>query len=254
MKNQTLVAVDVSTGSLAHQSKSGDSPIIDGIFGAGFPSLTMMSDNGPSYNPIPQSLYASGLIPSPIFSVHLDNERGSVVLGGIHDGLDKSKIHYTNVVPESNSFKHWTGTVNSISINGEKSFLRESKVFTFDTGTTLTMLPEDVAKPLIQSAWPNAELYHDDGDTTGAGYFRIKDCSKNIPAGNLTLELPSSSSTTFTLSVPLESLLQIISEKEDLCEVTIAAWRVAIIGNRLLANFYTVYEFGDQKRIGFAPV
>ncbi|KAI9491491.1 aspartic peptidase domain-containing protein [Zychaea mexicana] len=275
LAKQVMAAVETSAGSLAHQSPVSDSKqIMDGVFGAAFPDLTVMADGGHAYNPIPQSLYAANLIPSPIFSVQFNDGTGtgSVVFGGLAGGIDPKKMQYTSVVPEGGTFQHWTATVNSITASSSSAtitasdkkirdqstlnFLSKPTAFAFDTGTTLTLLPADTAKALVRSVWPNAELLYTSGDTSGTGYFRIPDCSKNTPTGNLTLELPGTSSSTLTLSVPFSKLVQAYSDakNDDSCQALIAAWRVPIIGNTFMAHFITSFDFGDNKRIGFAPV
>ncbi|KAI7855873.1 aspartic peptidase domain-containing protein [Circinella umbellata] len=301
LKNQTLAQVHQSAGSLAEQY-TNDGLIMDGIFGAAFPDLTVMAslqnnnDNAPPYTPILQSLYAAHLLPSPIFSVYLDknsnkssnknNNEGSIVLGGIHGMMKENQLHYTDVVREndSNKYMHWSATINSIRLdNGhqyqgndknsnssssttkvkvtEKNYLSKPTIFAFDTGTTITLLPMDMAKSLILSIWPNAQV---DGDLLGAGgatYFKIPNCTKNIPSGNLILELPmtsdgaSSPTSTFTLSVPCSNLVELMSDDDDsVCQALIGAWETPVIGNMFMANFITTFDFGERKRIGFAPI
>ena len=299
LKNQTLAQVRQSAGSLAEQS-SNDGQIMDGVFGAAFPDLTVMassqtnSDKSSPYSPILQSLYAAHLLPSPIFSVYLDknnnnsssknNNEGSVVLGGIHETIKENQLNYTDVVREHNSKKymHWSATINSIRLDDElqyqgndknstsslsttiikiteKNYISKPTVFAFDTGTTMTLLPADTAKSLILSIWPNAQMDEDLFDASGTSSFIIPNCSKSVPSGNLILELPtttdgSSSTSTFTLSVPFSNLVEPVNDDDDICQALIGGWETPIIGNMFLANFITTFDFGEQKRIGFAPI
>ncbi|KAI9265215.1 aspartic peptidase domain-containing protein [Phascolomyces articulosus] len=294
LKNQTLASVHKSSGSLALQStdeNDNQQQIMDGVFGAGFPDLTVMAHNNederhPSYNPILQSLYEAGLLPSPVFSIYLNENNdskdpgdittgGSLVLGGIHDLIDEKQLRYTKVVQDEQykKYMHWTAMITSIRLDHhqqqqksnstkQKNFLSKPTVFTFDTGTTMTLLPKEMAAPLIRSIWPHAQVDGSD-ETSGASYFKIPNCSKNIPSGNLTLELPSDGSSlepSFTLSVPFSNLLEpmndggISGQESDICQVLIASWDVPIIGNMFMANFITTFDFGDVKRMGFAPI
>ena len=218
-------------------------------------------------------------------NINKNNNEGSIVLGGIHDMVKENQLNYTDVVREHNNKKymHWSATINSIRLEDkqqyqgndknsisssttttikitENNYISKPTVFAFDTGTTMTLLPTNTAKSLILSIWPNAQMDEDLFGASGTSSFRIPNCSKSAISGNLILELPttnngSPSTSTFTLSVPFSNLIEPVNDDDDdICQALIGGWETPIIGNMFLANFITMFDFGEQKRIGFAPI
>ncbi|RUP09295.1 rhizopuspepsin 6 precursor [Jimgerdemannia flammicorona] len=139
--NQTIDMADRISAQL-----QGD--IVDGILGLGFDSgSTVQGTKTPMTNLIQQKL-----IKQPIFGVYL----GKASRGGggayIFGGYDKTKLaRNLTTVPVDSSQGYWAITVSNMKVNGTAKAVVNKFQGIVDTGTTLLLLPNDVASNLAKN-------------------------------------------------------------------------------------------------------
>ncbi|KAI7852684.1 aspartic peptidase domain-containing protein [Circinella umbellata] len=265
LSKQVLGGVHAMTGNLMHQANGG-SVTIDGMFGAGFPALTVMYDEyDKSYQPIPFSLYEANLITSPIFSVHIQYSQtsswsGSVLFGGYDRNLidTSSDMVFTDVIHRSNGASstsapfHWEAYVNKLILNRNQAStsnftFSQPQPFKIDTGTNFIVMPEEDADKLVGSLIPKAVK-----DEAG---YRVA-CYGYDPLNTVSFEFPRQGNTgTIVITTSVGGL--VISETSDnsICRIVIhpSKQNSYILGNFLLRHFLTIYEFTlKNPRIGFA--
>ncbi|KAG1051563.1 hypothetical protein G6F43_006238 [Rhizopus delemar] len=205
---------------------------IDGLLGLAFDSIASVKG---VKTPV-DNLISQGLISKPIFGVHL----GKASNGGggeyIFGGYDASKIKGDlTTVKIDNSQGFWGITVDNTKV-GDKS-ATDSFSAILDTGTTLLVLPTDVASPIAKAY--NAE---DNGDGT---YIIDCDTSKLEP---LTFSIGGAD-----FEVPADS---IIFEKQGgscIAGFTSGDFDFAILGDVFLKNNYVVFN-QEVPEVQIAPV
>ncbi|KAI8140397.1 aspartic peptidase domain-containing protein [Fennellomyces sp. T-0311] len=264
LSKQVLGGVHAMTGSLSQQTDF-DPITIDGLFGAGFPGLTVMyTEYGISYQPIPFALYEKNLIPSPLFSVHIQRSTetdwaGSVVFGGYDRNLvDTSRdMVFTDVVarvsaddPDKPIYRHWDALVNTVVINRGQATERnmsftQPQPFHIDTGSNYIIMPTRDADAIVSRLLPGAK--RDD-------LSYLIGCNDYDPKSTITFEFPRQGGTgTIYVSTGVGSLMFPAGGDGNRCRFAIHPTddSVYLLGNFFLQQFLTIYDFGE-KRIGFA--
>ncbi|KAG0168270.1 hypothetical protein DFQ28_005127 [Apophysomyces sp. BC1034] len=256
---QVLATIDSQEGPIAQQNASFPY-ILDGIFGAGYPGSTVMyHEYGKSYLPFPMSLYNASLIPEPLFSVYIGESDesdwvGEVTFGGIDSTKTAGDMIYTDVVRgdyEMDMPLRWHTYVQGFQYqlaNGtSRNFNFNQKAsFSIDTGSNFIYLPGDLAKEMAQTIA---------GDVTVENNQFLIDCAHQTNSNKLNIYFPSTTlgiDNLVSISVPISVLVGQRSS-DDKCLLMIMPGKHLILGNMLLRNFVTVYDFG-KHRIGFAPV
>lgn len=136
--------------------------------------------------------------------------------------------------------KYWQVAFGGIEI-GDRS-IRNNAQAIIDTGTTLTILPPNLAK-----------AFHDaiPGATFDNRYGWQVPCKPASNLGNITFYLGGEA-----FPVPIVDMIRERSSPEDpsLCFSGVAAANsnLIIMGDTFLRNYYSVYDY-KQARIGLAP-
>lgn len=217
------LAIKGQTIELAkRESSSFASDPIDGLLGLGFNSITTVSG---IKTPV-DNLISQGLITSPVFGVYLGkaskNGGGEYLFGG----SDSSKYTGTlKTVPVSKSQGYWGVTVSSLKVGTTSVGTSFSGIL--DTGTTLLLLTESIAKKVAAQYGAT-----DNGD----GTFIISCDSSNFKPLVFTLN-------GNTFNVPADS---IIFEKDgNTCFASFAyssGMSFSILGDVFLKNNYVVFN------------
>ncbi|ORY95433.1 aspartic proteinase [Syncephalastrum racemosum] len=265
LENQMLAQVDDNEGPIANQNTTTadnqpDPYTLDGIFGAGFPGNSIMYRHfGKTYAPFPMALYEEGKIPEPVFSVFVgesdDTEWvGEVTFGGINQDKVAGNMVYTDVAALPNSEgesarDRWNVWVEGFQTKGTNfKFHGQGTPFTIDTGSNYMYLPTDLAHQMAQTIAPEAQLVDDQ---------YVVDCKHLQDQDEIKVVFPTSSSDasqeqkSVFINLPISKLVG-QREEDQKCLLFFVPSDHFIIGNMLLRNFVTVFDFG-QHRIGFAP-
>ncbi|KAI8374473.1 aspartic peptidase domain-containing protein [Radiomyces spectabilis] len=261
---QVMAKVDSNLGPIAEQNPAFPY-ILDGIFGAGYPAGTIMFQHDrQTYYPFPMSLWKANLIPAPLFSVYVGESRqsewvGEVIFGGIDESKIAGEMVYTDVVPytlrSTNETIHmrWSAFVQGFqyqnSTNSVNFRFTQSTPFVVDTGSNFIYLPAGLANELARTIAP---------EVTVEGSHYIVDCSHQHNTDLINIFFPAQagpegpSGTSVYMSVPVSKLVGQRSS-DGKCLFLFTPSRNFILGNMILRNFVTVYDFGNN-RIGFAPL
>lgn len=265
LDKQVLATVDKNQGPIAQQG-GGDEYVLDGIFGAGFPAGTIMYQSyKQSYYPFPMALYQAGKIPEPLFSVYIGDSSktawsGEVVFGGVDQDKLNGNFVYSDVVSfqqnngillgsGSDKLAHqrwsiWVQGFQARNVNFKFAGPHGSP-FTVDTGSNFMYLPTKLAQQLAETIAPEAKLVDNQF---------IVDCNRlNDNQDDLKIVFPSSEdkSRSVYISVPISKLVG-KRDTDGQCLLFFIPSKQFILGNMLLRNFVTVFDFGNN-RIGFAP-
>lgn len=264
---QTLALVDQTAGPLSKQDPmiDADQVLLDGIFGAGLPGGTMRHlHGGESYEPFILGLYSAGYIPEPVFSVVMTDlnsktkDGGNVLLGSIHES--SHEFIYTDVVQTSGTeeSERW-----SVYLQGfQFQTATETKNFKFnvptpfgvDTGSNFMYLPAPLAADLATSI--SNGTYRTEDEATG---IYSLDCKYQesiqfikifLPSADL---LPDAPHRDVYLNVPVKDLISKRQTDGQCVLLFLPSNDKYILGNMLLRKFITVFHYGSQPRIGFAP-
>lgn len=113
----------------------------DGILGLGYDTISVNHIVPPFYNMLNQHL-----LDEPVFSFRLgssDEDGGEAIFGGIDDSAYSGKLAYVPVRRKG----YWEVELESISFGDEELEL-ENTGAAIDTGTSLIVMPTDVAELL----------------------------------------------------------------------------------------------------------
>ncbi|KAG1471856.1 hypothetical protein G6F56_001880 [Rhizopus delemar] len=204
----------------------------DGLLGLAFDTITTV--NGVK-TPM-DNLISQGLISSPVFGVYLGKESNGGGGEYIFGGYDSSKFSGSLTTIDVDNSNGWYGiTVDGTSISG--SDVTDSFSAILDTGTTLLVLPSDVASSIA-----NAYGATDNGDGT---YTIDCDTSSFDP---LVFSIGSS-----TFEVPADSL--VFEQDGSTCYAGFGYGEddFAIFGDVFLKNNYVVFN-PEVPHVQIAPI
>ncbi|KAI9486132.1 MAG: aspartic peptidase domain-containing protein [Benjaminiella poitrasii] len=278
LANFTL-GLATETKDILRIESSNTSVTSNGIFGLGQPGLSIKTGNKPTH--LVQALYNARQIPSPTFSIFLNSQHGlrsELVLGGVDSARVGSEIQYapivtydvsqyyvlpnlglnaTKPVAANNATRlYWAVPGQGVKIAG-RSFTNNSTLlqsYIFDSGTTLTYVPDAVAKSIVES-------FTSDYIWDAINQVYLVDCSQQQQGHVeflISTSLESSSSAPIVLSVPFSELVVSI---DNTCMFGIApsggyqltTGETWILGESTLRSFYTVYDLG-RHQMGFAKL
>lgn len=251
LPNQTMALMNSTVGAIATQNETY-SVILDGVFGAGLPAGTVRALNGRSpYDPVPVSLYKSGLIPQPVFSVSMGSqETGKVVFGDIlTDNTNTPFVYSPLVTAHGASPARWT--IHSLGFQFQNKTTARNFRFNqktpvaIDTGTNLMYLPSMLAKELAHTIAPGQVKHH-------SGLFEV-DCGYQESNDLLKAYFPNMDGKSVYVSIPISKLVAKRASDGICFFLFTPADGQLVFGNMFLRHFVVVYDFGSLPRIGLAP-
>lgn len=245
IQNQKLAMVESNRGAISHQRNK--TVFLDGILGAGLPQGTIQYlQSGSGYDPVPVSLYESGLIPKPVFSVAIgQGDQGRVRFGDTM--CPEGDLVYTPVAPAAS---HWA--VNALGFQFKNK--TTSRDFRFnqptpvgiDTGSNFMYLPTALALDLAKTIAPGRF-------EALPGLFAV-DCEYETSRDVLNLYFPGTQGQNVFISIPISKLVA-KRESDGACFFLFTpSDHEFILGNMFLRHFVVVFDFGKTKQIGFAPL
>jgi hypothetical protein len=283
----TEVAAQIDDSKLRLKSlAASDNPVANGILGLGYPRLTAASSKGQgAYNPFVFNLAAQNIIKEPIFSIYMNNAQeqgyvGEIVFGGIDETKFKGNLTYLPVASltatkpkkraisiNSNNF-YWmvyaqgvavTDTQNSSVNNIDMPFSAPS-AFILDTGTTLTYLPQALAKQIVEAVAGTSGYTT---DASSGAYIVSCDAAQSTTQFELKMIASSTSKEApVVLSVPASQLVipldATTADNAKFCLFGIAptagsgvGTNLYLIGDSILRSAYMVFDMAND-RIGLA--
>ncbi|CAK5275513.1 unnamed protein product [Mycena citricolor] len=205
----------------------------DGILGLAYDTISVNHITPPFYAMVNQ-----GLLDAPVFSFRLgssEEDGGEAIFGGIDDTAYSGKLTYLPVRRKA----YWEVELEMIKFGDDELDL-ENTGAAIDTGTSLIVVPTDVAEML------NAQI---GAKKSWNGQYTIE-CSK----------VPSLPDLTFYLGgkpFPIKGS-DYIMELSGTCissftgmDLNIPGGDLWILGDTFLRKYYTVYDLG-RDAVGFA--
>lgn len=191
------------------------------------------------------------------FSYYVDstNTAGGMVFGGIDTARYHGKLNWVPIVPTASSFGqpvfvYWQIRLNTIEIAGEAVPFTPTEAV-FDTGTSLAIFSPETAKSINT----NVGLRQIGSGSNGLQMYGIRCSDGEIPKG-----LPDVVFTFdyITISIPASTYLFIHPDDSGrlvcisgIVGSTVSSSSSIIVGNVILRQFYTVFDYGSRK-IGIA--
>ncbi|WVQ79046.1 hypothetical protein IAT38_001139 [Cryptococcus sp. DSM 104549] len=205
----------------------------DGILGLGYDTISVNHIVPPFYN-----MLAQNLLDEPVFSFRLgssDEDGGEAIFGGVDDSAYSGKLQYVPVRRKG----YWEVELESIKFGDEELEL-ENTGAAIDTGTSLIVMPTDVAEMLnkeigAQKSW-NGQYTVDCAtiDSLPKLAFVFGGKSYKLKGEDYVLNAGGTCISSFT--------------GMDIPAPTGPLW---IVGDVFLRKYYTVYDLG-RNAVGFA--
>ncbi|PHH62064.1 hypothetical protein CDD81_7620 [Ophiocordyceps australis] len=204
----------------------------DGILGLGYDTLSVNGIVPPFYNMIKQKV-----IDEPVFAFYLGSEESGseATFGGIDDSRYEGKIEYIPLRRKA----YWEVDLDSIALGDEVAKMEDTGVI-LDTGTSLNVLPTDLAEIL------NKEL----GAKKGwSGQYTI-DCAKRKSLPDIVFSLAGSNYSMSPEEYILDMSGTCISTFQGM-DIPKPAGPLVILGDAFLRRYYSVYDLG-KGAVGLA--
>jgi hypothetical protein len=208
----------------------------DGIFGLGWPSISVDGVVPPIQNMIAQKS-----IPQGVFSFYLpskDGSAGELDIGGIDKAKFTGDLFYVPLKSES----YWEITLDDLQMSGKS--VTSVKTAIVDSGTSLLAGPTADVKAIADAVGATSSFLAPNE------YFL--DCSQKTSMPNVDV---SFGGKTFTLT-PDQYVIEIMGEcLLGFTGIDIPAPRgpLWILGDIFMREYYTVFDV-DNARIGVAPI
>ncbi|GAN08431.1 gastricsin-like isoform X1 [Mucor ambiguus] len=278
---------------MASMAEDGDSAPSNGIFGLGYPNLSMKSGEKPGH--FVMGLYQAKTINEPIFSIFLNSQSaygntGEMLLGGIDNNKFTGQMQYAPVISydvstyvispnlgsnitskvANSQESHLYWAVPGQGVETSSGYKQNSKTlqgYILDTGTTLTYVPSSVAKSIVMSVTQNAKTTQLDAIN---GVYRVS-CSTAKQTGNVSFLISTSPATVSTspisiqvpiadLVIPLDDARTAATSKSCMFGIApspvgldLTSGETWILGESTLRSLYTVYDL-KENRVGFAKL
>lgn len=204
----------------------------DGILGLGYDTISVNKIVPPFYQMINQKL-----IDEPVFAFYLgrDDEGSEAVFGGVDKDHYEGKIEYIPLRRKA----YWEVDIESISFGDETAELEGTGAI-LDTGTSLNVLPTDLAELL------NKEI----GAKKGFGGQYTIECDKISSLPDITFNLAGSKYSLPASDYILEVSGNCVSTFQGM-DIPPPAGPLIILGDAFLRRYYSVYDLG-KNAVGLA--
>jgi len=216
-----------------------------GLLGLGFPANAASGKT-----PFFINLASSGVLTSEVFGVFLARSGASgseLILGGVDSAKYTGSFTYfpLSTAPTGGTQYYWNTASGDFVYNSGSSTGSFGPVF--DTGTTLIYIPTSAAKSLYSKISGAKSA----SNTVGEGFYTYP-CSSS-PVIQLAL-----SGSLFVINIA-DFNLGLLESGSSSCVAGIVGENIAgsgsldlaILGDEFLKNWYTVFDYGNN-RIGFA--
>jgi len=205
----------------------------DGILGLGYDTISVNHITPPFY-----SMVNKGLLDAPVFSFRLgssEDDGGEAVFGGIDSAAYTGKITYVPVRRK----EYWEVELEKV-VFGDDELELESTGAAIDTGTSLIVVPTDIAEML------NTQI---GAKKSWNGQYQI-DCNKVPSLPQLSFYFGGKpyalEGTDYTLNVQGTCISAFTG-----MDLNLPGGSLWIIGDAFLRKYFTVYDLG-RNAVGFA--
>jgi len=207
----------------------------DGILGLGYDTISVNHITPPFYSMINQ-----GLLDEPVFSFRIgtsEDDGGEAIFGGVDASAYKGKIDYVPVRRKA----YWEVELEKFSF-GDDELELENTGAAIDTGTSLIVVPTDIAEML------NTQI---GAKKSWNGQYQV-DCAK-VPS------LPELSFWFAGKPYALQGSDYILNVQGTCIsaftgmDLNLPGGSLWIVGDVFLRKYYTVYDLGKDA-VGFASV
>ncbi|KAF8897570.1 aspartic peptidase domain-containing protein [Infundibulicybe gibba] len=205
----------------------------DGILGLGYDTISVNHITPPFY-----SMVNKGLLDAPVFSFRLgssEDDGGEAVFGGIDSAAYTGKITYVPVRRKA----YWEVELEKV-VFGDDELELESTGAAIDTGTSLIVVPTDIAEML------NTQI---GAKKSWNGQYQI-DCNKVPSLPQLSFYFGGKpyalEGTDYTLNVQGTCISAFTG-----MDLNLPGGSLWIIGDAFLRKYFTVYDLG-RNAVGFA--
>jgi saccharopepsin len=205
----------------------------DGILGLAYDTISVNHITPPFYNMINQ-----GLIDSPVFSFRIgssEDDGGEAIFGGIDHSAYTGEIDYVPLRRKA----YWEVELEKVYFGEEELELEETGA-AIDTGTSLIVVPTDIAEML------NAQI---GAKKSWSGQYQV-DCAKVPTLPDLTFQFGGKPYHLKGTDYILEVSGTCISAFTGM-DINVPGGSLWIIGDVFLRKYYTVYDLG-RHAVGFA--
>ncbi|CAD6572670.1 MAG: hypothetical protein TREMPRED_000600 [Tremellales sp. Tagirdzhanova-0007] len=227
-------------GAVNSESDDFQSNPNSGVIGMAFSSIS--SSGKPTYF---ENLISNKAVAAPYFGVHLARRQasGSQLCIGCYDSSKfTGSINWVPVVSQS----YWSVSMTGMSANGNKqNALSSSLIGAIDTGTTLIYVPSSVADSFYAQIPGSSQA-----DQFGQGFYQF-------PCRTSYAVTISFNSKVFTIAAADFNLGR-TSSGSSMCVGGVLAVgdgfpnNLAIVGDAFLKSWYSVYDYSNGVRVGFA--
>ncbi|KAJ3984965.1 aspartic peptidase domain-containing protein [Lentinula detonsa] len=214
----------------------------DGILGMAFG--TIAQSRGLT---VFETMMKQGKLKWPCFSVHLarSQETGSEMCWGCYDPTKATgPISWFPVSHRA----YWSIPMSAFEVAGQRTMFDEVIISAIDTGTTFCYFPASIAAE-IYSQIPGSK---DASESYGSGFYTYPCASKvdlGFVFGDVAFRLhPDDFNLGESVYNPAECMGGIFA-----MDATEWPSNLAIIGDEFLKSWYSVYDYSDGGRVGFAP-
>ncbi|WWC91973.1 uncharacterized protein L201_006926 [Kwoniella dendrophila CBS 6074] len=211
-----------------------------GVLGMAFSSIS--SSGKSTYF---ENLISTKSVSSSLFGFHLTRRQaqGSQLCIGCYDSSKfTGSISWIPIISQT----YWSVSLTSFSTNnGKSNALSQSLIGAIDTGTTLIYVPTSIADSFY-SQIPNSQK----ADQFGQGFYQYPCKSsitislglngKNFPMNTVDFNLGKTSSGS---QMCIGAVLAVADGFPD---------NLAIVGDAFLKNWYSIYDYSNNVRIGLA--
>ncbi|KAL6815828.1 vacuolar protease A [Trichoderma sp. SZMC 28013] len=204
----------------------------DGILGLGYDTISVNGIVPPFYQMVKQKL-----IDEPVFAFYLgsSDEGSEAVFGGVDESHYEGKIEYIPLRRKA----YWEVDLDSISFGDQEAELENTGAI-LDTGTSLNVLPSDLAELL------NAQI----GAKKGFGGQYTVDCSKRDSLPDISFTLAGSKYSLPATDYIIEMSGNCISSFQGM-DFPAPVGPLVILGDAFLRRYYSVYDLG-KNAVGLA--
>ncbi|WRT69985.1 uncharacterized protein IL334_006978 [Kwoniella shivajii] len=211
-----------------------------GVMGMAFSSIS--SSGKPTYF---ENLISNKAVSSPLFGFHMTRRQaqGSQLCIGCYDSSKfTGSISWVPVISQT----YWSVSMTSFSTNGgNKNALSSSLIGAIDTGTTLIYVPTSIADSFY-SQIPGSSR----ADQYGEGFYQYP-CKSSITVSlgfnnknfNMNLVDFNLGKTSSGSTMCIGAVLAVADGFPD---------NLAIIGDAFLKSWYSIYDYSNGVRVGFA--
>ncbi|ORX40467.1 aspartic peptidase domain-containing protein [Kockovaella imperatae] len=226
-------------GAVDQESDDFDGNPNSGVMGMAFSSISSSGEQT-----FFENLISNNAVSSPMFGFHLTRKQASgstLCLGCVDTSKYNGAISWVPVISKT----YWSVGLSGMSALGEGNALSKALVAAIDTGTTLVYVPDSVASDFYAQIPGSSSA-----SQFGPGFYQfpctsplqvtLNFASKRFPMNTVDFNLGRTASGS---SLCVGGILGMSDDFPD---------NLAIVGDEFLKSWYSVYDYSNGARVGFA--